>query len=128
MSPVRSASASARYSWGALLSLLLCLRLLTPAGFMPAFERGAVSLVACDDGFAAEPRGHHEQHGERTKAHQPCPYAAASSLGGVTGDAPALVAAPLRFHGPVLALPTSARVDERRFFDRPPARGPPTLS
>lgn len=30
-----------------LLALLLGLRLLTPTGFMPAFDHGAVTIVAC---------------------------------------------------------------------------------
>jgi hypothetical protein len=43
---VGSTAIPERMIWAALLALALALRLLTPAGFMPAFDRGAVSIVA----------------------------------------------------------------------------------
>lgn len=47
--PVRTASGLARSITATLLALLLGLRLLTPEGFMPAFDHDAVTIVACPD-------------------------------------------------------------------------------
>src|SRR5437763_8840136 len=82
---LRSAAMTERLLWTTLLALALALRLLTPAGFMPAFERGAVTIVACpdwDNGTPATPAHHH--HGGSKTLHQPCPYTAASGVGWLT--------------------------------------------
>lgn len=74
-----------------LIGLALALRLLSPAGFMPAFEHGSVAIVACPDGGGASPAPHHHD-GHADKSHQPCPYAAASAAGSLAPDAPVVVA------------------------------------
>lgn len=106
--------------------MILALRLLSPAGFMPSFEYGSVTIVACPDvGFEAAHATsmHHHSHG-KSKDHQPCPYASASSLGALGIDLTAisdvliLVAA--------LLLGRTFRFIERHSSHlRPPLRAPP---
>ena len=119
-----TASASARTLCAALLALLLGLRLLSPAGFMPAFERGAVTIVACPDAVSPAIPAHHSHPAGRKSAHQPCPYAAASGLGAITGDSVPLLAA-LAFAIVLLLGRPTALVERRRANERPPLRGPP---
>ena len=122
---LRSAGTSQRAIWATLLALALALRLLTPAGFMPVFDHGAVSIVACPDwasGTAATP-AHHHQGGSKT-LHQPCPFAAASGVGGLAAgfgpllDVMILAAALLLGRTFVFLQRHSAR-------ERPPTRAPP---
>jgi hypothetical protein len=116
-------SASARMSCALALALLLALRLLSPAGFMPAFERGAVTIVACpDSGAALEPAHHHSA--DHKNAHQPCPYAAAPALGTLAdGWTPALA---LLAFGVALVLGRSyAFIERNRAGERPHPTGPP---
>src|SRR5689334_5269225 len=74
-------SAFRRSAAAVLLALLLAVRLLSPAGFMPAFDHGSVTIVACPDVDAPPPpmamSGHH--HHDANKHHQACPYAAAAA-------------------------------------------------
>jgi hypothetical protein len=72
-----AATQSNRSAWTALLLALLALRLLAPAGFMPAFDHGAVTIVACPDGAPDAPMLHHSK--QHPKFHQICPYAAAAT-------------------------------------------------
>jgi hypothetical protein len=109
--------------WAAVLALLLGLRLLSPAGFMPAFEHGAVTIVACPDATAQEATGHHHHHAPK-KLHQPCPYAAASALGLPIGDVP-ISAAFLSIGLALLLGRTFLFVERSRLRERPPLRGPP---
>lgn len=107
---------------GVLLAFAMALRLLSPVGFMPAFDRGAVTIVVCPD---AEPgamtMAHH--HGGQS-AHQPCPYAAAAAVGPLPWDLPAVVPSPLEpADRPAAARVEAPVVDHVR--DRPPATGPP---
>jgi hypothetical protein len=114
-----------RAIWVTLLALGLALRLLTPAGFMPAFDHGIVSIVACpdwDSGTPATPAHHH--HGGSKTPHQPCPFAAASGLGALTTAFGSLlnvmILAPALLLGRTFLFIEchSARV-------RPPTRAPP---
>jgi hypothetical protein len=106
-----------------LLALVLAVRLLSPAGFMPSFQEGAVAIVACPDGEpASAPMIHHHHHGD-AKFLQHCPYAA--------GAAPA-TAAKLALLVAALLVAASALVGRpfhclrlARLRDRPPLRGPP---
>jgi hypothetical protein len=120
---VKTEQAGIRSLWAVLFGLILALRLLTPAGFMPAFDHGAVTIVACPDGGGGSaPVGHH--HGQPNKLHQPCPYASASSLGALGADFGGLldvllVAAALLLGRAFLFIERhGARL-------RPPSRGPP---
>jgi hypothetical protein len=120
-----TASVPSRMIFAALLGALLALRLLTPAGFMPSFEHGAVVIVTCPD---AEPvaalMAHHHDQNEHRNLHQPCPYAAGSAPQAL-GAAVLLAAAPIvaamqLMLGRAVAAPSTSRT-----HDRPPLRGPP---
>jgi hypothetical protein len=121
---LRSASGATHVLFGALLTLVLATRLLTPAGFMPSFEHGAVAIVVCPDAEpAAAPMGHYHHGGEK-KLHQPCPYAAGAAAG-TLADIFALLATVL-VSGAALLLGRAFRFLERhRSRERPPSRGPP---
>jgi hypothetical protein len=122
---MRTAPTFARATCAALLALLLALRLLSPAGFMPAFEHGAVTIVVCPDtGLElAAPAPMHHHHG-KAKHQPPCPYAAASSLGALGGDFMSL-AALLALAIPLLLGRTYEFVERHSARLRPPLRGPP---
>jgi hypothetical protein len=107
------------------MALLLALRLLNPAGFMPSFDGGAVTIVACPDGApAAGMAGHDHRDHSNAKLHQTCPYASASAVGGLINDVPLLAA--LSIVGLALLLGRSfSFVDKQRAHERPPQRGPP---
>jgi hypothetical protein len=127
VSGLRTASTGERAGWAVLLALLLALRLLFPAGFMPAFDHGEVMIVACPDaGPTASPTAHHHHyhHGDRKKAHSPCPYAAAPALG-FAGDDVILPAAVLAIGLALLLGRASTFVEKARRFRLPPLRGPP---
>lgn len=115
----------ARSALGLLFALLLAVRLLAPAGFMPAFDRGAVSIVSCpdyDSGSGAMAAHHHDGHSHKLQSH--CPYAAASGLGSVVPDLPAIVAMLVLAVALVLGR-TFLFLERHRAFERPPLRGPP---
>ena len=113
---------------GTLLAIILALRLLTPAGFMPAFDHGAVTIVVCPDADA-EPTlamAVHHQHGNRhhQQLHQPCAYASASGLGVLAvGFAPAIGA--LILAAALLLGRNFLLIELDRAHVRPPPRGPP---
>ena len=104
--------------------LLLAVRLLTPAGFMPSFDRGTMTIVACPDGDAAAVpmSAHHGGHSK--KLHQPCPYASASGLGSLAPDLPFLVSV-LVLAAALLLGRTYLFLERHRAHERPPLRGPP---
>jgi hypothetical protein len=114
-----------RHLWMFAFAIILGLRLLTPAGFMPAFDHGQVTIVACPDGEPAPApmSGHHHHNGKKT-LHQVCPYASAAGLAGVAEDAPVLPAL-LLFGIALLLGRSSGFVRFHRDHDRPPMRGPP---
>ena len=119
---VRLLHAKLRGTLAVALLILLALRLLNPAGFMPSFEHGAVTIVACPDGGAALP-GHNHDH-SKAHAHQTCPYAAASALGGLANDLPLLAAILVIGLALLLGRPFLF-IERHRSEDRPPLRGPP---
>lgn len=89
---------------------------------MPAFDHGAVTIVACPDGAA--PGAKHDHHHSNAKLHQACPYAAASALGGLANEPPLLAA--VLIAGLALLLGRAfAFLDKQRDFERPHSRGPP---
>ena len=123
---MRAATIPIRFAWAALFGLLLSVRCLAPAGFMPAFDHGAVTIIACPDGEGAGvPAMHHRQHpADHGVPHQPCPYAAGSSLGALgAGWAPLLI--PIFFPAGLRAGRRFLSVDRHRGRERPPAIGPP---
>jgi hypothetical protein len=89
---------------------------------MPAFDHGAVTIVACPD--AVPIQAHHHHHGDHKLLHQPCPYASASALGALGPDWPVLAA----LAAVALALllgRASVFVERHNNNERPPLRGPP---
>lgn len=122
---MKNAVSPIRFAWAAALALLLSLRLLGSAGFMPAVEHGRLTIIACPDAEVnaplAIPSGHH--HGAMHK-HGACPYAEASALGALAAD----------FAPPIAVLIFAVSLNLGRSFlflerqrtrDRPPAIGPP---
>jgi hypothetical protein len=120
---LRWESGRTRALFGALLALILAMRLLTPAGFMPAFEHGTLTIVACPDAEPAAPSAHHH-HGGAKKPHQTCPYAAGAAAG-TLADTVALLAAVLAFGAAPLLGRAFRFLERHRSGDRPPPRGPP---
>ena len=122
MLPLRRIPLSLRALVGLFLALLIALRLLSPAGFMPSFEHGAVTIVACPDFDPPSPMAHH--HHGKTAKHQPCPYASASSLG-ASEDWGCNFAAVLLVGAALLLGRASDYVEASQRYRRPPLRGPP---
>jgi hypothetical protein len=105
--------------------LIFAVRLLTPAGFMPAFEHGTVTIVACPDGdVGAAPTSHHH-HGQPKKLHQPCPYASASSQAWLGSDFTPLLAGMFAVGLAVLLGRPFLFLERSRTRERPPLRAPP---
>lgn len=121
---MRHAPALTRTICAALLALLMAVRLLAPAGFMPSFDRGAVTIVACPDADTASVpmAAHHEGHAK--KFHQPCPYASASGLGALA-DALLPLAGVLVVATALLLGRSFLFLERSRANERPPLRGPP---
>lgn len=121
---MRNARILTRSICAALLALLLAVRLLAPAGFMPSFDHGAVTIVACPDADsgAAPMAAHHDGHSK--KLHQPCVYASASGLGSLSPDLPLPVGVAV-FAAALLLGRTFLFLERNRNFERPPLRGPP---
>ena len=92
-----------------------------PAGFMPAFDGGAVTIVACPDAAPATPMHH---HGDHKSFHQPCSYAAAGALGALGNDWAPLAAVVL-FAAALLLGRTFLFIERHATRERPPLRGPP---
>jgi hypothetical protein len=111
-----------RTIFGALFALALALRLLSPAGFMPSFGHGAVTIVACPD-FAAATSMAHQHHRNGQKEHQVCPYAAGAAAGTVA-DSFLLITSVL-FVSTLLLGRTFRFLERHRHRERPPLRGPP---
>jgi len=123
---MRAAPIPIRFALAALLALLLAVRSLAPFGFMPAFDHGRVTIVACPDVDAQllAPTGHHHHSSDHKFAHQPCPYAAASALGALGNDFAPILA--VLFFGAVLVAGRAFLFVERQGRrQRPPSRAPP---
>jgi hypothetical protein len=106
-----------------LAAVLLALRCLAPAGFMPAFDHGAMTIVACPGSDDAVPSGMHHG-GEHKSVHQPCPYASAASLGALSPDWTPLLDVVI-FAVALLLGRTFLFVERHAARERPPSRGPP---
>jgi hypothetical protein len=106
--------------------MMIAVRLLTPAGFMPAFDHGAIAIVVCPDADPAPAPvmavQHHHDHSKRI--HQPCPYASASGLGALAADFPLLIGI-LIFATALLLGRSFLFIDLGHAHERPPLRGPP---
>lgn len=124
---MRSGAAPLRAIWAALFALLLAFRMLSPAGFMPAFDHGTVTIVACPDSDApllpAGSMHHHHDHG-KAKHQPPCPYASASALGALGSNFGALLDV-LIIGAALLLGRTFLFIERHGRRERPPLRGPP---
>jgi hypothetical protein len=110
-----------------LIAILLAIRLITPTGFMPTFEHGAVTVIACPEfGSGLGVPNSHKHNGQHEKARPACPYAAASSSAS-PGIAIA-VAAPVAGASAASVGERSSGFSPRRSRDRPPSRGPPLVA
>ena len=119
-----------RACWAVAFALLVAMRLLTPAGFMPAWGDSQVRIILCDDsGTQIDAATHHAHQGksEGSKHHQSCPYAAASATPFLTLPAIA-VAPPLEIASDLSASTQPARLQVGRKVERPPSRAPPVLA
>jgi hypothetical protein len=112
-----------RWLCTAFAALLLALRLLTPAGFMPAFDHGAVTIIVCPDANGDVPM-HMHKHGDQKNLHRPCPYASASALGALGPDWGSLLLTTF-FAVALIVGRTFVFLERHATRDRPPARGPP---
>jgi hypothetical protein len=121
---MRTAPTLARTFFAVTFALLLAIRLLTPSGFMPAFDHGAVTIVVCPDGDLAGAAidQHHQEHSKRF--HQPCPYAPASGAGSIAVDTAPLMDV-LMISAALLLGRTFLFLKPSRAYERPPLRGPP---
>src|SRR5438445_9437171 len=120
-------SAFRRSAVAALLALLLGLRLLGAAGYMPAFEHGSMTIIVCPDADVDAPLAinvAHHHHGQSKHAHGVCPYASATSLGTLGVDFGALVGV-LIFAAALLLGRTFRILERNRLRTRPPSRAPP---
>jgi len=130
--PMRAAPALTRSAWAAMLALVLALRLMTPAGFMPSFDHGQVTVVPCDGIVAAPPpmkmahHGHHEGHQHGTAGHQTCPYAAGAAPALLPLDSFAGIEPPLISATAVMAFAAAFVLRSRQ--ERPPSTGPPATA
>ena len=124
---MRVTSTATRAVFSALLALLLGLRLLGATGYMPAFDRGSLTIIVCPDADANAPLAvgvAHHHHGPSKHQHGVCPYASASSLGALGADVGALLAL-LSFASVLLIGSCTDFFALRRARERPPLRGPP---
>lgn len=117
---MQSESLAIRAMFGAFLAIALALRLLSPAGFMPAFDHGAVTIVACPDYGAAAA---HHHHGDPKKLQHQCPYGAAAATATHAGIFP--IASAMLFGAAPLFGRTFRFLEQHRSRDRPPSTGPP---
>jgi hypothetical protein len=101
---------------------LVAVRLLAPAGFMPAFDHGAVTIVPCPDAAGMGSMAMHRD-GDHKGVHQPCPYASVSALGALGPDWAPLLAAPL--FAVALLLGRTFLFLESQGRERSRSRGPP---
>ena len=123
---MKAAANPVRSAWALLFALMLSLRLLGSAGYMPALDHGAPTLIACPDAELNAPLaiGTMHHHGHMQHSHEPCPYAAAAALG-ATNDAFVPMVAMLIVGMALLLGRTFAFVERQNRRDRPPAIGPP---
>jgi len=112
-----------RSAFATLFALLLVVMLLSPAGFMPEFDHGSVTIVACPDADASPGMAMHHG-GDHRSVHQPCPYASISALGALCPNWSPLLA--IVFFAVALVLGRTSLFAERQTSNvRPPATGPP---
>ena len=113
-----------------LMALALLMKLLIPAGFMPVFDGGAVTVQLCS-GFGPERivvlpghgagKGDGHQHGHDQ---MPCGFAGHAPSAMALADPILLAAAIALIFAAIYHEPRRLRLAERAWL-RPPLRGPP---
>lgn len=129
MSRMRAAANPFRCAWALLFALMLSLRLLGSAGYMPALDHGSLTLIACPDAElnALLAMGSMHHHGHMQHDHNLCPYAAAAALGATDVTFTPLIAVLLV--GMALLLGRAFALLERQSRrELPPAIGPPATA
>jgi len=123
---MRAAAIPVGYAWALLFALMLSLRLIGSAGYMPALDHASLTLIACPDAELnaplALPAMHH--HGHMHHNHSICPYAEAAALGATEANYVPLVAILVIGMALLLGRPF-AFIERQNGRDRPPAIGPP---
>jgi hypothetical protein len=111
--------------WTPLFALLVTLRVIASAGYMPMVEQGHLTVALCPDGeWTANAMPAMDHHGGKPKHHQKCPYAAAAATPFATGDAaPQFPLLPLSF--PFVAASALSSFAFTAPFERPYSTGPP---
>jgi hypothetical protein len=125
---IRHSRPAIRAAAACFFALLLALRLLGATGYMPAFERGALTVIACPDADDAAPLAtgttSHHHHGKGAHKHPTCPFAFAGSLGSLADVAP-ILAALVAVGGGLVTGRLFSFLGGHRRHERPPLRGPP---
>lgn len=127
MDRMRSAPSPNRFAWAMLLSLVLAMRLVTPTGFMPAFERGRLNIVECPGSGPvpmAPMSGMKHDHG---KTCETCPHATATG-GGLIDVEPAALAIASFVSARLIGGDVVSRSHRAGAHERPPATGPPIIA
>jgi len=126
--PVRTAPTIVRSACAALLALLLALRLIGTTGYMPGFDHGSLTVIACPDADVNAPLAvgttHHHHHGHLKHDHNNCPYAAAAAVGALGADFVALIGV-LIFGSALLLGRSFVFLERNNLRQRPPTRAPP---
>lgn len=131
MLPMRTAAVPARLTFAALLALLLSLRVIASAGYMPMIEHGRLELTLCPDGAWTAPAPAMpgmDHHGQKTAHHSECPYAAAAATPWANGNAAPMIAAEHVAFARFLPNRVTAKVSTRSPAPPPPATGPPAIA
>ena len=134
---IRSSAQTRGGSWTLVLVLILAMRLIAPAGFMPDGSESRFAISICHAGGASAPvatlhiaptdqKGHDTPRKGAAADHQPCGYAAAASLGLIGGDPPTFVPATARAAAFIPVGRWTAPL-RQRLRERPPLRGPPRV-
>lgn len=120
---------------GAILALALLMKLVTPAGFMPAVSDGRIVVSMCS---ASGPttivmtipgleHGKSEGDGNRGNAESPCAFAGLSAPSLAAAD-PDVLAAAIRFVLAIGVRAVSFPAAADPPYLRPPLRGPPAIA
>lgn len=114
-----------------LVGLALLMRIAVPAGYMPAFAGGAITVVLCSGDAPqkmtmAMPGGAGHRDGEHGRE-LPCGFSALS-VASLAGADPVVIPAAIAFIVATTIAASRARVAARTPYLRPPLRGPPTTA
>ena len=127
MFPMRTAPTLKSAAWAMILALALAMRLVTPAGFMPMFDGGRLTVVECPGSGPMPMMPMSGMDQGQKKLCQSCPHATATGAGLV--DAKPLMPEIARFAPVPLSVGSDFTLAlARGQHERPPAIGPPILA